>query len=101
MVNWPSQLSARPIQTPSSSTLRLPEGNIYFASEYISVRHGWIVGALDSVLQACNQMLSGVDFKHLSCGAETLQLCTAQDTALMNNFMYYIDLELCYNYAFF
>ena len=36
--------------------LKQPEGNIYFAGEHISTRHGWIVGALDSALNACIQM---------------------------------------------
>ena len=44
--------------------LQLPEGNIYFAGEHISVRHGWIVGALDSALCACVQILGRKDLKY-------------------------------------
>jgi monoamine oxidase len=36
---------------------RRPEGNIYFAGEHLSVHHTWIVGALDSALLACQQIL--------------------------------------------
>jgi hypothetical protein len=36
---------------------RQPEGNIYFAGEHLSVHHTWIVGALDSALLACQQLL--------------------------------------------
>lgn len=36
---------------------RQPEGSIYFAGEHLSVHHTWIVGALDSALLACQQML--------------------------------------------
>jgi monoamine oxidase len=37
---------------------RLPEGSIYFAGEHLSVHHTWIVGALDSALLACQQLLA-------------------------------------------
>ena len=43
-----------------------PEGNIYFAGEHISTRHGWIVGALDSALNACNQMFPTKTFEYLT-----------------------------------
>ncbi|EXX60758.1 hypothetical protein RirG_176990 [Rhizophagus irregularis DAOM 197198w] len=36
---------------------RAPEGNVYFAGEHLSVHHTWILGALDSALLACQQML--------------------------------------------
>lgn len=36
---------------------REPEGNIYFAGEQLSVHHTWIVGAIDSALLACQQLL--------------------------------------------
>lgn len=40
---------------------RQPEGNIYFAGEHLSVHHTWIVGALDSALLACQQILGAAD----------------------------------------
>ena len=36
---------------------RRPEKNIFFAGEHLSVHHTWIVGALDSALYACGQIL--------------------------------------------
>jgi monoamine oxidase len=36
---------------------RQPEQHIYFAGEHLSVHHTWIVGALDSALLACQQLL--------------------------------------------
>ena len=36
---------------------RQPEANVYFAGEHLSVHHTWIVGAIDSALLACQQML--------------------------------------------
>lgn len=36
---------------------RAPEGNVYFAGKYLSIHHTWILGALDSALLACQQML--------------------------------------------
>ena len=42
-----------------------PEGNIYFAGKHISTRHGWIVGALDSALNACKQMFPTEQFEYL------------------------------------
>ena len=42
--------------------LRKNERNIYFAGEHISIRHGWIVGALDSAGYSCKQMFPNVDF---------------------------------------
>jgi monoamine oxidase len=36
---------------------RQPEGHIYFAGEHLSVHHTWIVGAIDSAILACKQML--------------------------------------------
>jgi monoamine oxidase len=38
---------------------------IYFAGEHISMRHGWIVGALDSAGKACKQMFPGINFELL------------------------------------
>ena len=38
---------------------------IYFAGEHISMRHGWIVGALDSAGNACKQMFPDIDFECL------------------------------------
>jgi monoamine oxidase len=35
---------------------RLPENHIYFAGEHLSVHHTWIVGALDSALEAVQQI---------------------------------------------
>ena len=40
---------------------RQPEGNVYFAGEHLSVHHTWIVGAIDSALLACQQMLGMTD----------------------------------------
>lgn len=37
---------------------REPEGNVYFAGEHLSVHHTWIVGALDSALNAV-RLLTG------------------------------------------
>eukprot|EP01084_Bolivina_argentea_P181664 313720_1 len=34
-----------------------PEGNIFFAGEHLSTHHGWIVGAIDSALNACSQIV--------------------------------------------
>ena len=42
--------------------LRKNERNIYFAGEHISLRHAWIVGALDSAGYACKQMFPELDF---------------------------------------
>ena len=39
---------------------------IYFAGEHISMRHGWIVGALDSAGNACTQMFPDINFELLS-----------------------------------
>ncbi|MFA0964375.1 flavin monoamine oxidase family protein [Roseivirga sp. BDSF3-8] len=36
---------------------RQPEGRVFFAGEHLSVHHTWIVGALDSALLACGQLL--------------------------------------------
>lgn len=44
---------------------REPEGNIYFAGEHLSVHHTWIVGALDSALLACKQLLGANDLAPL------------------------------------
>ncbi len=43
-----------------------PEGNVYFAGEHLSVHHTWIVGAIDSALLACQQMLSNTELTPLS-----------------------------------
>jgi monoamine oxidase len=40
---------------------RQPEGDVYFAGEHLSVHHTWIVGALDSAMLACQQMLGMPD----------------------------------------
>lgn len=40
---------------------RQPEGSVYFAGEHLSVHHTWIVGAIDSALLACQQMLGAPD----------------------------------------
>ncbi|MEM9202164.1 MAG: NAD(P)/FAD-dependent oxidoreductase [Actinomycetota bacterium] len=40
---------------------RVPEGNVYFAGEHLSVHHTWIVGALDSALLAVQQLLGAPD----------------------------------------
>lgn len=45
---------------------RQPEGNIFFAGEHLSVNHTWIVGAIDSALLACQQLLNDPDLKPLS-----------------------------------
>lgn len=45
--------------------LRKHEGNIFFAGEHISVRHGWIAGALDSAGYACKQMFPDIHFEVL------------------------------------
>lgn len=36
---------------------RTPENNVYFAGEHLSVHHTWIVGAIDSAIHACEQLL--------------------------------------------
>jgi monoamine oxidase len=36
---------------------RTPEGNVFFAGEHLSVHHTWIVGAIDSAIHACGQLL--------------------------------------------
>lgn len=36
---------------------RTPEGHVYFAGEHLSVHHTWIVGAIDSAIMACQQLL--------------------------------------------
>lgn len=46
-------------------SLQENEGNIYFAGEHISMRHGWIAGALDSAGYACGQMFPDLDFELL------------------------------------
>jgi monoamine oxidase len=62
------------------NTARQPEQNIYFAGEHLSVHHTWIVGALDSALLACQQLL----------GDETLApLCsTAQESLSPHDYNY-------------
>lgn len=42
-----------------------PEGNVYFAGEHLSVHHTWIVGAIDSALHACQQMLGARELSPL------------------------------------
>ena len=37
---------------------RANAGNVHFAGEHLSVHHTWIVGALDSALHACRQVLN-------------------------------------------
>ncbi len=44
---------------------RQPEGHVYFAGEHLSVHHTWIVGALDSALLACQQLLHDPHLKPL------------------------------------
>jgi monoamine oxidase len=44
---------------------RQAEGNVHFAGEHLSVHHTWIVGALDSALAACHQILPGTGLGHL------------------------------------
>lgn len=44
---------------------RRPEGNVYFAGEHLSVHHTWIVGALDSALHACHQLLHDPELEPL------------------------------------
>jgi monoamine oxidase len=44
---------------------REPEGNVYFAGEHLSVHHTWIVGAIDSALLACQQMLGAPELDYL------------------------------------
>ena len=48
---------------------RQPEGNVYFAGEHLSVHHTWIVGALDSALLACQQMLGAPELAPLRAAA--------------------------------
>ena len=45
---------------------RQPEGNVFFAGEHLSVHHTWIVGAIDSALLACQQMLGRPDLAPLA-----------------------------------
>ena len=42
-------------------SLQKNEGNVYFAGEHVSLRHAWIVGALDSACNACKQMFPELD----------------------------------------
>jgi monoamine oxidase len=44
---------------------REPERNVYFAGEHLSVHHTWIVGAIDSALLACQQILGTPDLATL------------------------------------
>lgn len=44
---------------------RAPAGNVFFAGEHLSVHHTWIVGALDSALLACQQLLGNLDIEPL------------------------------------
>jgi monoamine oxidase len=44
---------------------RQPEGNVYFAGEHLSVHHTWIVGAVDSAMLACQQMIGQSDLAPL------------------------------------
>ncbi len=46
-----------------------PEGNVYFAGEHLSVHHTWIVGAIDSAMQACQQMLGSPELAPLRASA--------------------------------
>ncbi|KAF0811970.1 Flavin-dependent L-tryptophan oxidase RebO [Andreprevotia sp. IGB-42] len=41
------------------------EGHIYFAGEHLSVHHTWIVGAIDSALYACQQILGDTELEPL------------------------------------
>lgn len=52
---------------------RQPEGDVYFAGEHLSVHHTWIVGAIDSALLACQQMLGREDLAPLGHPAERLE----------------------------
>ena len=45
--------------------LQQSEGNIHFAGEHISMRHGWIVGAMESALYVCKQMFPAKEFEYL------------------------------------
>ncbi|HYH82267.1 MAG TPA: FAD-dependent oxidoreductase [Longimicrobium sp.] len=47
---------------------RQPEGNVHFAGEHLSVNHTWIVGALDSALLACQQILQDPNLQPLRAG---------------------------------
>lgn len=38
--------------------LQVPENNIHFAGEHLSVHHTWILGAIDSALNTCRKLLS-------------------------------------------
>ncbi|MFY0583884.1 flavin monoamine oxidase family protein [Cystobacter fuscus] len=44
---------------------RRPEGNIHFAGEHLSVHHTWIVGAIESALNACQQIFNDPGLKPL------------------------------------
>lgn len=52
---------------------RQPEQNIYFAGEHLSVHHTWIVGALDSALLACQQLLNDETLAPLYSAAQAPQ----------------------------
>ena len=41
--------------------MKLPQGNIYFAGEHLSVYHTWIVGALDSAKFTVGKLLQNFD----------------------------------------
>lgn len=48
---------------------REAEGVVHFAGEHLSVHHTWIVGALDSALTACRQILPAADLQTLAATA--------------------------------
>jgi monoamine oxidase len=53
------------------NSARQAEQNIYFAGEHLSVHHTWIVGALDSALFACQQLLGDETLEPLRSPTQT------------------------------
>ncbi|SMC28548.1 Monoamine oxidase [Andreprevotia lacus DSM 23236] len=51
---------------------RQNEGHIYFAGEHLSVHHTWIVGAIDSAIYACQQLLGNAQLAPLTADGVTL-----------------------------
>ena len=53
------------LQEPEGPAPKIEDKLFYFAGEHISMRHGWIVGALDSAGRACRQMFPKIPFDTL------------------------------------
>ena len=68
---WPSESSSsNTMYLPGQfsrffEAMRQPEGNVYFAGEYISIHHTWIAGATDTAADAVRRMLGDDSLKRL------------------------------------